>query len=59
LTKIFAVASYSPLGFAIVMTLTVAARSRVHHAREVAWAGVRLTFEEKPEPAVRGLGLTA
>jgi hypothetical protein len=58
-TAITAAACYSIPGFVIVMTLLVVVRHRVHRAREVAWAGVRLTFEDKPEPAVRGLGLLA
>jgi hypothetical protein len=48
---------FSGAGFTIVLVLSVAAWMRIHAARRVAWGALRLTYDERPDPAIHGLNL--
>ncbi len=50
-------AVYNVFGFAFVMVLLASTWIWAHHTRKMVWGQLRLTYDDTPEPAIRGLNL--
>src|ERR1017187_5400880 len=48
---------YHPAAFVVILTILLAAWTRLHATRRDGWRELRLLYEEAPEPAIHGLNL--
>lgn len=48
---------YRPIAYIVILTVLTALWLRIHVERQENWNGLRLKYEEAPDPAVQGLNL--